>query len=289
MEKDKKSTKFSNSVKDIVFTLIVVLFIQSFFIQGYSTPTGSMENTILTGDRMFFNQFLYGGSTPRNIPLTNIKLPYFKIPGIREPRRGDIVNFDFPGQRDELVPSENVQYLKRIIGEPGDRVEVIQRVLYVNGNVFPNPTYSKFGQPIVSKEMKDPRTFPKGVGWNEDNYGPLLVPKKGDVVHLTKENFEQWDTFIKREGHNPILRPDGTIYIDGKQTGTYTVERNYYFMMGDNRNNSLDSRFWGFVPRENIVGKALITYWSWNADIPFSDFGRLIGSIRWDRIGRLLK
>jgi signal peptidase I len=289
MEKDKKSTKFSNSVKDIVFTLIVVLFIQSFFIQGYSTPTGSMENTILTGDRMFFNQFLYGGSTPRNIPLTNIKLPYFKIPGIREPRRGDIVNFDFPGQRDELVPSENVQYLKRIIGEPGDRVEVIQRVLYVNGNVFPNPTYSKFGQPIVSKEMKDPRTFPKGVGWNEDNYGPLLVPKKGDVVQLTKENFEQWDTFIKREGHNPILRPDGTIYIDGKQTGTYTVERNYYFMMGDNRNNSLDSRFWGFVPRENIVGKALITYWSWNADIPFSDFGRLIGSIRWDRIGRLLK
>ncbi len=289
MEKDKKSTKFSNSVKDIVFTLIVVLFIQSFFIQGYSTPTGSMENTILTGDRMFFNQFLYGGSTPRNIPLTNIKLPFFKIPGIREPRRGDIVNFDFPGQRDELVPSENVQYLKRIIGEPGDKIEVIQRVLYVNGTVFPNPEYSKFGQPIVSKDVKDPRTFPKGIGWNEDNYGPLQIPKKGDVVQLTKENFEQWDTFIKREGHNPVLRTDGTIYIDGKQTGTYTVERNYYFMMGDNRNNSLDSRFWGFVPRENIVGKALITYWSWDANIPFSDIGRLVGSIRWERIGRLLK
>jgi signal peptidase I len=289
MEKDKKSTKFSNSVKDIVFTLIVVLFIQSFFIQGYSTPTGSMENTILTGDRMFFNQFLYGGSTPRNIPLTNIKLPYFKIPGIREPRRGDIVNFDFPGQRDELVPSENVQYLKRIIGEPGDKIEVIQRVLYVNEIVFPNPTYSKFGQAIMSKEVSDPRTFPKGKGWNEDNYGPLQIPKKGDVVQLTKENYVQWDTFIKREGHNPVLRTDGTIFIDGKQTDNYTVERNYYFMMGDNRNNSLDSRFWGFVPRENIVGKALITYWSWNADIPFSDFGRLIGSIRWERIGRLLK
>ncbi len=275
MRKDKKSTKFSNSVKDIVFTLIVVLFIQSFFIQGYSTPTGSMENTILIGDRMFFNQFLYGGSTPRNIPLTNIKLPFFKIPGIREPRRGDIVNFDFPGQRDELIPSENVQYLKRIIGEPGDIIEIKNRILFVNGIEFPrepasqysykiipdtaklsyqdfsrmlqNPEYlDKFEitdkntihieqdstgpvfivpvpnnkiellkkEPyiksikpaIVNTELKDPRTFPKGKGWNEDNYGPLQVPKKGDVVQLTKENYEQWDTFIKREGHHPVIK-----------------------------------------------------------------------------------
>lgn len=289
MKKEKKSTKFYRNVKEILVTLIVVIFIQSFFIQGYSTPTGSMENTILVGDRMFFNQFIYGGSTPRNIPLTNIRLPYIQLPAIREPRRGDIVNFEYPGHRDEVVPSEKVEYLKRIVGQPGDVVEVRERVLYVNGKIFPNPIDAIFIGPIAPKDQRNDRIFPKGEPWNEDNYGPLQIPKKGDVVALNSSNYQRWDTFIKREGHSIDLKPGGKIYIDGKETNTYTVERNYYFMMGDNRNNSLDSRYWGFVPRKNIVGKALITYWSWDSNIPFSDFGRLLGSIRWNRIGRLIK
>ncbi len=288
-KKEKNSSKFFRSVKEILVTLIVVLFIQSFFIQGYSTPTGSMENTILIGDRMFFNQFIYGPSTPRNIPLTNIKLPYFRFPAVKEPKRGDIVNFDFPGFRDEVIPSENVQYLKRIVGQPGDVVEVRERVLYVNGEVFPNPLDAVFIGPISPKGVRNDKIFPKGEPWNEDNYGPLRIPQKGDIVTLNSSNYQQWDTFIKRENHHPELRADGKVYIDGVQTDKYTVERNYYFMMGDNRCNSLDSRYWGFVPRENIVGKALITYWSWDSEIPLSDFGRLMGSVRWDRIGKLIK
>ena len=118
----KKEKKFQNALKALLFNLGVVLFLQAFFIQGYSTPTGSMENTILIGDRMFFNQFIYGASSPRTIPLTSIKLPYFKLPSVREPQRGDIVNFEFPGFWDEVQPREYVQYLKRIIGEPGDRI-----------------------------------------------------------------------------------------------------------------------------------------------------------------------
>lgn len=289
MKKEKKSDKFTKTVIEIAGTLIVVFFIQSFFIQGYSTPTGSMFNTILIGDKMFFNQFLYGGSTPRNIPLTGIKLPFIQLPAIREPQRNDIVNFDFPGQRDEIVPTENIQYLKRIVGQPGDTVSVINRILYVNGTAFPVPEAAVFTGPIVQKEVVDPRTFPKGMGWNEDNYGPLYIPKQGDEIEINAKNYEHWDVFIKREGHNPALNKNGVLTIDGKQTDKYTVERNYYFMMGDNRNNSLDSRFWGFVPRENIVGKALITYWSWNSEIPFADFVNLFGSIRWDRIGMLIK
>lgn len=358
MKKEKNSSKLYKSVREIIVTLIAVLFIQSFFIQGYSTPTGSMLNTILIGDRMFFNQFIYGPSTPRNIPLTNIKLPYLRFPAVKEPKRGDIVNFDFPGNREEVVPAENVQYLKRIVGEPGDVIQIKDRVLFVNGEIFPQAQESQYSykvkidsakiteyafrqllsnyeylnkfditdknsirseltssglvyivtipnskidlfkkepylksvEPaIVNARVIDERTFPKGLGWNEDNYGPLKIPKKGDVIELSKENYQQWDTFIKREKHHPELKADGKIYIDGIQTDKYTVETNYYFMMGDNRNNSLDSRFWGFVPRENIVGKALITYWSWDSEIPFSQFSKLISSIRWDRIGKLIK
>lgn len=298
----KKESSFEEKAKSfgsLLLTLLVVLLIQSFFIQGYSTPTGSMLNTILIGDKMFFNQFLYGGSTPRNIPFTEIRLPYLRLPAIREPRRNDIVNFDFPGFRDELEASTKVQYLKRIVGQPGDVIEVKDKVLFVNGTVFPKPKNINFGNERITRDGRrilvndtlprnspDSEIFPKGSGWSRDNYGPLRIPQKGDEVTLSMDNYLWWDTFIKREGHKIEIKSDGKIFIDSKETNNYTVENNYYFMMGDNRDNSLDSRFWGFVPRENIVGKAWFVYFYWNSEIPFSDFGRLLGSIRFDRIGK---
>ncbi|MCI0449270.1 MAG: signal peptidase I [Chlorobi bacterium] len=292
-KRKKKKTTFEERLRSfgsLLMTLVVVLFIQSFFIQGYSTPTGSMLNTILIGDKMFFNQFVYGGSTPRFIPFTEIKLPYIQLPAIREPRRNDVVNFEFPGFRDELEPSTKVQYLKRIVGEPGDVIEVKDKVLFVNGQEFLRPPNMQYvDRNIYPKGRPDSEIFPKGSGWNRDNYGPLTVPKKGDAVTLSKENYLQWDTFIKREGHKIEMKPDGKIFIDGQESTSYTVERNYYFMMGDNRDNSLDSRFWGFVPRENVVGKAWFVYFYWNSEIPFSRFGDLLASIRLDRIGKAIK
>lgn len=290
--KKKQTSSIEEKAKSfgsLLLTLIVVLFIQSFFIQGYSTPTGSMLNTILIGDKMFFNQFIFGGSTPRFIPFTEVKLPYIQLPAVRDPKRGDIINFEFPGNREEVEPSLKVQYLKRCVGEPGDKIEIINQVLFVNGEKFPFPEAGLLAPKPNPKNIVNPMIFPKGKLWNEDNYGPIVIPKKGDVINLTKENYIEWDTFIKREGHSIEIKGDGKIFIDGKETNTYTVEHNYYFMMGDNRNNSLDSRFWGFVKREAIVGKAWFTYFSWNSEIPFSDFGRLVGSIRWDRIGKSIK
>src|SRR5664279_3770626 len=121
--KDSSLKKNLDAAKAIIFNLLIVLFIQSFFIQGYGTPTGSMERTILVGDKMFFNKFIYGATSPRTIPFTDIKLPYIKLPPVREPRRGDIVSFEFPGFRDEVIPSTPVEYLKRLIGEPGDKIQ----------------------------------------------------------------------------------------------------------------------------------------------------------------------
>jgi signal peptidase I len=290
IKKKKQTTSLEERAKSfgsLIMTLVVVLFIQSFFIQGYSTPTGSMLSTILIGDKMFFNQFLYGGSTPRSIPFTEIRLPYWRLPAIREPRRNDIVNFDFPGMRDELEASSKVQYLKRLVGEPGDVIEIKDKVLYVNGTEFPKPKDLQFVERnIQPKSYSENQIFPKGSGWNKDNYGPLKIPSKGDVITVTKENYSWWDTFIKREGHKIEMKPDGTVLIDGQAGGNYTVQENYYFAMGDNRDNSLDSRFWGFVPRENIVGKAWFVYFYWNSEIPFSRIGDLLGSIKIDRIGK---
>jgi len=278
------------SLLSLLGTLIVVLFIQSFFIQGYGTPTGSMENTILVGDKMFFNQFLYGGSTPRGIPFTEIKFPYWKLPALREPRRGDVVNFDYPGFRDEVEASTKVQYLKRLVGEPGDSIQIINKVLYVNGKEFLKAKGQRFMFPNPKPKTQPNRDiFPKNSGWNEDNYGPLYIPKQGDVVNLTTQNYEWWDTFIKREGHKIEKTTDGKILIDNSEINQYKVQRNYYFAMGDNRDNSLDSRFWGFVPRENIVGRAWFVYWSWDSNISFADFIKLLGSSRIDRIGHVIE
>jgi signal peptidase I len=188
------------------------------------------------------------------------------------------------------VPSQKVQYLKRLVGEPGDTIRIINKVLYVNGAEFPRPKGMQFIKPYVEPAGKiNPGIFPKGSGWNEDNYGPLYIPKQGDVISLSKDNYLWWDTFIKREGHKIEMKPDGKIFIDGSEIYQYKIQRSYYFAMGDNRDNSQDSRYWGFVPRESIVGKAWFVYWSWDSNIDFSDFFRLLGSTRLERIGKSIE
>lgn len=285
----RKKSKGIEYINALLFAVIIAIFLKLFFIEAYRIPTGSMENTLLVGDFLLVNKFVYGTTTPRSIPFTDIRIPFFRFPSLKELHRGDVVIFDFPGNRDEVQSAEVVNYIKRLIGEPGDTIQIKDKIVTVNRVIFPNPQYAILDHVTLNPNMTDPRTFPKGMGWNEDNYGPLVVPKKGDVIKITSENFERWKMFIMREGHNPKILVDNKISIDEIQTDEYKVEKDYYFMMGDNRNNSLDSRFWGFMPKENIVGEALIIYWSWDPSIPFSEFGKLVSTIKWDRVGKIIK
>ncbi|MCX6134107.1 MAG: signal peptidase I [Ignavibacteriales bacterium] len=271
----------------IVFGAFLVL--NNFVIASFLVPTGSMENEVMTGDLLFVNKFIYGGTSPRNIPFTNVRLPWFRIPGFREVERGDVIVFVFPGYRDEVKPEDFTFYLKRCVALPGDTLQVIKRVLHVNGKVAPVPRNIHFSFPrMVSASGVDDRIFPKGASWNEDNYGPLVIPKQGMTLRIDPTTIEAWDTFIRREGHT-VTVSGNRIEIDGKEATEYTVQRDYVFGMGDHRDNSLDGRYWGFIPKENLVGTPLVVYWSWDTNIPIYNIFSKIASVRLGRIGTLIK
>lgn len=282
--------KFWEFWKNLLFAAIAAFLIKTFLIETSRVPTGSMEKTIWIGDFLFVNKFVYGSSSPRNIPFTNISLPYFQMPAIREPRAGDIVVFEFPGDKDELAPVEISNYVKRCIGVPGDTIEVVDKVVFVNGKEAPRASQIQYMNNYVTPQgIANPRIFPQGSNFNEDNYGPIIVPKKGDVINLSLSNIEQWRTIIDREfGKRAVSVEGNTIMIEGKPVSSYTLKQDYFFMMGDNRDDSLDSRFWGFVSRDKIVGEALMIYWSWDPSIPFSDFFNLLSSVRLNRIAKLV-
>ena len=284
----EKTREFFES---LLFAGIAAFFIITFIVQNTRIPTGSMEDTILVGDFVLVNKFIFGSQSPKYIPFTQIEIPHFRLPALREPHRKDIVVFEFPGMRDQIFADDRgVNYVKRCIGLPGDTIQVIDKVVYVNHQQLWIPPHIKYLEPFAHpKDMIEPRIFPKGMPWNEDNYGPLIVPKKGYTIPLDVNNVDQWETTINRAyGEKVVDVQNGVVTIKGKPVTSYTFSQNYYFMMGDNRDDSLDSRFWGFVPRDLVVGEAFITLFSWDREIPFSDFFRLIGSIRPERVLLLL-
>lgn len=281
-------------LKSIGFALVAVIILNSFVLASFQVPTPSMEGTVLAGDMLFVNKYIYGGTTPPTIPILGllikreIEIPYFRIPGFRDPERGDVIVFIFPGNREETKASRFEYYLKRCVAVAHDTLHIVNKVLYVNGAPFQNPPRLIQTTYCFPPDYVDPQVFPDGMPWNRDQYGPLVIPAEGDVIPLTMQNLSQWEVFIKREGHKVSVAGEN-ILIDGKTATSYRVERDYVFGMGDNRDNSLDSRFWGFIPKENVIGTPIIVYWSWNPDLSlFGDFINKLGSIRFNRLGALI-
>ena len=289
--------KVSEFFRQLILAAIAAFFIITFIIQNTRIPTGSMEDTILVGDFVLVNKFIYGSSSPKYIPFTETEIPFFRLPAFKDPQPKDIVVFEFPGNRDKIVADERgVNYVKRCIGTPGDTILIVDKVVYVNGKEFWRPPHIKYYRGRNDKYLRpipkgivEPRIFPKGMSWNEDNYGPLVVPKKGYTIPLSVYNVEHWRTTIDREyGKEVVEVRNGVVTIEGVPVTSYTFKKDYYFMMGDNRDDSLDSRFWGFVPRDNVVGEAFIILFSWDRDIPFSQLFKLLASVRLDRVLLLL-
>jgi signal peptidase I len=291
-EPEKPTTLMEKTIafiREIGIVLVSVLILNSFVLASFEVPTGSMEDTVMTGDFLFVNKFIYGGTTPYSIPLTSIRIPHIRVPGFRSVERGDVIVFDWPGDRDLKEKPSQTWYLKRCVGLPGDTVSISNRIVSVNRQVFSNPPNLKFlrSEPLPAGIPRGV-LFPRGSYFNEDNYGPIVVPKKGMVIPLTANTYYAWEVFIGREGHQVALS-SGRVLIDGKEVTKYVVQRDYAFGMGDNRDDSLDSRFWGFIPMEDIIGTPMIVYWSWDPNIPIYQLVDKIKSISFGRIGKIIR
>ncbi|PLX26215.1 MAG: signal peptidase I [Ignavibacteria bacterium] len=282
----KKSIK--ETLKSLGFALVAVIVLNSFVLASFQVPTGSMENTVMAGDFLFVNKFIYGGTTPPTIPLlgiffgTEVELPYVRTPGFSDPEKGDVIVFIFPGNRDQDKAETFQYYLKRCVATAGDTIRIADKQLYINGKKVDEPEGVHHMFEPLPADNTDDMIFPRGKPWNRDQYGPLVVPAEGDVINLTMDNIAEWATFIRREGHTVAIA-GGKITIDGKPSASYTVERNYVFGMGDNRDDSLDSRFWGFIPEEYVVGTPMMVYWSMDQTI-----NNIFRKIRFSRVFTLI-
>jgi signal peptidase I len=245
-----------------VVTVIMALFGMTFIVQAVKVPTGSMQNTIVVGDHLLVNKFIFAPG-PR-LPV----LPQ------REIRRGDIIVFKYPGnpfnaerdRQEDNIPFK-VNYVKRVIGLPGETVELRGLQVYINGQPLPEHV-------IVAR--------------NVNEKAPLEIiedtPRRGD---------EKWNVYYfedtveaVRAGHRAGVSPDFHFAVDGKPV---KVPDNSYFVMGDDRDNSLDSRAWGFVPRDLIIGRAMFVYWSYDETQQFSSPIDFFSNTRWRRTFTLVK
>jgi len=229
-------------VESLGIALIMALIIKTSIVEAYKIPSGSMENTLLVGDFLLANKFVYGMKLP--IPFTNIKLP-----AIENPRPGDIIIFKYP--RDL-----SINYIKRCVAIEGQTVEIKNKKLYVDGVQMPLPPEGKFADRQIAPYHKDPA---------------------GDMT---------WGLGI-RDNMPPRVVPEG-----------------YLFVMGDNRDNSADSRFWGFLDRRLVMGRAMMIHWSWAPDPMAPDVNagdlfsipKMVGyniwhfpqRVRWDRLADVI-
>ena len=273
IQKGKPEKKHSREwFEALIIAAIFATILRFFVVESYRIPTGSMESTLLAGDFLFVNKYVYG---PK-IPFTDIRLP-----GVKKVDRGDIIVFKFPKDR-------SLNYIKRCVALSGDTLEIHGQELSINKKPAPLPPHAQFIGNRMAAGDGDYMIFPQFSNFNKDNYGPIRIPGKGDVVPLNPATYPLYSALIADEGHEVSLQRR-TVFIDGTPVQNYTVQSNYYFAMGDNRDNSLDSRFWGFLPEKDIVGQALMVYWSWNPDLSlFTDLVSKIGSIRLQRTGLMV-
>ncbi len=293
-EKQAKRSRNSSAFRGLMHIIVSVLILRATVIEAYNVPTGSMETTIKIGDFILGNKFIYGIRSPDwiGIPWTNFgfSVPYFRLPGFEKPKTGDVVIFRYPNDKwpaIQIGPHDpSLNYIKRCIAGPGQTLQIIGKDVFVDGVQFDLPEHGRASKlNLYDDEYKERMIFPRGMG-NRDYFGPLYIPAEGDTLVFSKINLEEAANVISLEGHEVQPSISGHLKVDGENVDHYVCEQNHYFMMGDNRDNSHDSRYWGLVPESNIIGEAILTYLSWEQTEP--NLLKRIFKIRPSRMFRLI-
>lgn len=319
-EKKRRKREASNKskvreyVEAILVALVAAMILRILVVQAFRIPTGSMKDTLLVGDFLLVNKFIYGVRTPDYIPLVNIKVPYFRLPAFKDPKRGDIIVFKYP-----LDPK--LDYIKRCIAVAGQTIEVRNGYLFVDGkpegkSEFVKRVYdSAEGAYVLHYRITNDRGKSYEIRHHEitnyvsPNFGPLKAPngyevqmqegmvlvngKPGAKARLTEKMYQEGKgQYLLRylinseDGESFEISHYQDVQRRPENFGPVRVPSGHLFAMGDNRDNSADSRSWGFLPRENIVGQALIIYWSWDNQVPLY---KMLKKVRWARIGDLIR
>jgi signal peptidase I len=240
--KPKKKSSFREYAEALLTAVLIALVIRAFVIEAFKIPSGSMLPTLSIGDHIFVNKFIYG----LRIPFTK-----YRILDVSEPKRGDVVVFIYPAD-------ESKDFIKRVVGLPGDDVVMEGKNVWINGHMLTETelTVSEFpgDKRRLVVENGSMRSIPFVRGWRDMAF---YEENLDGVEHLT-----QYERNLERERFEAVV-PEG-----------------YYLMIGDNRDNSADSREWGFVPRDNIKGKAMFVWLPIDKDH---------GGIRWHEFGRWIR
>jgi signal peptidase I len=239
-----KKNSFREYTEAILVALLAAMFLRAFVVQAFRIPTGSMKDTLLVGDFLLVNKFIYGVRTPDRIPLIDARIPFntppLRLPAFKQPQNGDVVVFKYP-------KDERLDYIKRCIAVGGQTVEIRNNEVFVDGK-------------------PEGQRVPLGRKYDSDD---------GQYFEYFKIN--------TANGKSYTIRQVAEGYGRAENFGQVVVPAGHYFMMGDNRDNSSDSRVWGSLPAENVVGEALIIYFSWDQG------ERLLNMVRWSRIANLIR
>ena len=270
-------------IRLIFYLVILAIFIRAFFLDAFRIPTSSMADTLFPGDFIIVNTAAYKFSTPRQIPILGLSLPSLNIFKTGDPEINDLIVFKFPdiNSGDDVFHSSNI--IKRIIALPGDTLQISNKKIFVNGKEINLPgTARRSFNNIKPAGKEENRIFYSGTGWNSDNYGPVRIPAADDTININTENIDVWKRLIVYEYEDKVVRKEGSVItIADKPVRNYVVKKNHYFVIGDNFNNSRDSRYFGFINEDMILGKAMFIYMSID---PVESRGGFFSRIRWNRI-----
>ena len=274
---------FLNLFLGAVALLLLYVFAQVFLLASFRIPSDSMEPGLVEGDDVWVWKPTLGARLfDVNATLRLEQTEIYRMPGLRKARRGDVLVFNFPHPNDWSKIEMHIlkYYIKRCIALPGDTLSIRDGFFRVNG--FEGTLGNPEAQKRISRTR--PEDFPDGIyrcfpydsiiDWNIQDFGPLFIPKAGATVAMDRTAFVLYRKLIEWEQGATLTYRDSTVYLNNDPIRHYRFRKNYYFVAGDKGENSQDSRYWGMLPEEYIVGRAARI---WRSTDPYT------GRFRWER------